>query len=112
MSLSNRHLIMLIDNINHCAFFRFLTRAQLNEQLILIKYSLNQNFNATAGCLSPKQSGWDDTCIIENQQISWVQQTRDIRKCTIIHLARLTVQVHKPAASTLLARKMGDELLR
>ena len=89
---------------DRAARHRLLGDAELHQRFCFAEHALDQNLNFSARELGAEQARLDDLGVIENKQVTWLQQTGQIGNAAIPEILAQMEQ------STL--RSFGSRLLR
>ena len=92
------------------AGFRRMTRPQLEQRGVGAGDALEQQLDAPAGGLGRGHARLDHAGVVEDQEIAWPDERRQVGEREVAAPTALDVQ--QPAAGALGRRRLGDELVR
>ena len=76
------------------------------------QYALDQNLYTAAGFLLSVQACFDDSGIVENEDVMWFDKRRQIDELAIMDAAGIAIDVQQPASCPRLGRMLRDQMLR
>ncbi len=75
-------------------------------------YALDQAFDAPAAGFAPEQTRRNDPGVIENHQVTGLEETGQIGENTVVERTGIPVQVQQPAGRAFGERFLGDQFRR